>query len=466
MHDTRQNPPSLLPPALAGDLERAAGSIARLDAALATHPLCPAWAWRARLEAIRDQAAVDGKAIDPWHLAAIVEGVRFRLDHLPAPLDRGMVFAAAQHAFGLYRWFVNPDPAQRAATGQAAAHLAAAGDPHAPLLGVAFAVHAWLDHGGERPPLRAALAAYWQHRGVTALPCPMLTGAAALGAEIPWAREAWIGHFLAALAAEAEAGLALLGRLERHWFAARAAVAGRRRDSRAAAAIDILAAAPLLSATALGQALGMATNNATRLLDGFVRLGIVSELTHRSKRRLYGLTDLAPLREAAAPPRRPLPGRRPGRPSAAARAEAPEYDAADPAPVLASSPPLAREPGIRVQRARPLARPRRSGDPTRATGTRTASHFAQAAWGFISGHHRGADSVEGRRGDARVVLLSSGNIIVALTGCNYVWDCLECPGCPWRSGQLGRAARHVRIGSIASSGNEGHVGFSVGTRVN
>jgi hypothetical protein len=36
---------------------------------------------------------------------------------------------------------------------------------------------------------------------------------------------------------------------------------------------------------------------------GFVALGIASAVTHRSKRRLYGLKHLAPLREAAAPPR-------------------------------------------------------------------------------------------------------------------------------------------------------------------
>jgi len=40
-------------------------------------------------------------------------------------------------------------------------------------------------------------------------------------------------------------------------------------------------------------------------------------VTLRAKRRLYGLKHLAPLRAAAAPPRRPQPGRRPGRPSAA-----------------------------------------------------------------------------------------------------------------------------------------------------
>src|SRR5271170_4218419 len=340
MADLGQTPPPRLPIALAGDLERTAAIIARLDAALAAHPLRPAWAWRARLEAIRHQAAVDGRAIDPWHLAALIEGVRLRLDQMPVLIDRGMLFAAAQHAFTLYRWFCGPDPAQREAIEQAAEHLERVGGAHSPLIGAALGVHAWLDQGGERPPIRAALALYWQRRGVTALPCPLLTGASALGAEIPWAREAWIGHFLEALAAEAADGLALLGMLERHWFAARAAVACRRRDSRAAAAIDILAAAPLVSAATLGQALGMATNNATRLLDGFVVLGVASEVTHRSKRRLYGLKHLAPLREAAAPPRRPVPGRRPGRPSAASLDNDADGDVAQIGAPLSPSPPL------------------------------------------------------------------------------------------------------------------------------
>ena len=69
-----------LPVALAATLEHAAAAFARLDAALAAHPLAPAWAYRARLDAVRRQAAVDGKAIDPWHLAAVIEGVRLRLD--------------------------------------------------------------------------------------------------------------------------------------------------------------------------------------------------------------------------------------------------------------------------------------------------------------------------------------------------------------------------------------------------
>ena len=331
-------------PPVAASLERAAGAVARLDSVLARHPLAPAWAYRARLDAIRRQAAVDGQVIDPWHLAAAIEGVRFRVDHVPPLLERGLLFAAARHALGLYRWFVKPDERQRAAIAEAAAHLEAVGDTHSPLLGAALGVHTWLDKGGERPPLRAALAAYWLRRGVTALPCPLLTGAGALRAEAPWARELWIREFLDALADEAEDGTALLASLERQWFAARRAVAGRRRDSRAAPAIDILAAAPVVSATSLGQALGMATKNAGHLLEGFVVLGTAREVTHRSKRRLYGLKHLAPLREAAAPPRRPFVGRRPGRQSASSLAAtgAGGDDPAVPPPALAPSPPLPR----------------------------------------------------------------------------------------------------------------------------
>jgi hypothetical protein len=334
-------PVSSKPPAadVAASLERAAAAVARLDSALASHPLAPAWAYRARLEAVRRQAAVDGRMIEPWHLAALIEGVRFRLDRTGALIDRGTLFAAARHAFDLYRWISAPDEAQRAAIALAGDHLATVGGAPSALLGAARAVHAWLDQGGERPPIRAALALYWQDRRVTALACPLLTGAAAVGAEIPWALNDWIGHFFAALADEAADGMALLAMLERHWFAARRAVAGRRRDSRAAAAIDILAAAPLVSATTLGQALGMATNNATRLLDGFVRLGITSEVTHRAKRRLYGLKHLAPLRDVAAPPRRPMPGRRPGRPSAVRIDELERYSC-EATPVAAPSPPL------------------------------------------------------------------------------------------------------------------------------
>jgi hypothetical protein len=275
--------PGALPLAVA--LEQAAAAAARLDSALLGHPLAAAWAYRARLDAVRRQAAADGKAIDPWHLAALVEGVRLRLDPSAALIDRGAIFDAARYACNLYRWYSAPDEMRRSVISEAEAYLATVADGHSPLLGAAIGVHAWLDRGGDRKPLRAALARYWMRRGVTALPCPLLTGAAALAPEIPWTRAAWVGHFLAAVAAEADDGIVLLRQIERAWFAARRAVAGRRRDSHAAAAIDLLAAAPLLSATSLAQLLGIAIKNAIRLLDGFVVLGVVSEVTHRSKRR-------------------------------------------------------------------------------------------------------------------------------------------------------------------------------------
>jgi hypothetical protein len=91
--------------------------------------------------------------------------------------------------------------------------------------------------------------------------------------------------------------------MERAWFAARAVVA-----------VDILAAAPLVSATSLAAGLGMAVKNAAALLADFCRAGIAVEVTHRSRRRLFGLTGLAPLREVVRPPYRPDPTRGRGRP--------------------------------------------------------------------------------------------------------------------------------------------------------
>ena len=298
---------------IAGALEAASGAIARLDALLTGHPLEPAWLWRIRLEAVRRQAAIDGRVIDPWHLAAVIEGVRFRMDRAAAIIDRGAIFEAARHALGLWRWFARPSEAQTEAIGCAAATLPAAGQG-SPLLGAALGVRAWLDHDGERPPLRAALALYWQRCGLLHLACPLLTGAKTLDSETPREIEAWTVRFLAALAEEAETGTGLLRLMEKEWFAARSAVRDRRRDSRAFVAVDIMAAAPVISATSLAAGLGIAVKNASALLEALVERGIAIEVTHRSKRRLYGLKDLAPLREEAAPPRRPTSGRSRGRP--------------------------------------------------------------------------------------------------------------------------------------------------------
>ena len=65
-----------------------------------------------------------------------------------------------------------------------------------------------------------------------------------------------------------------------------------------------MAAAPVVSATSLARGLRIAIKNAAALLDSFVAQGIAIEVTHRSKRRLFGFKHLAPLREEALPPRR------------------------------------------------------------------------------------------------------------------------------------------------------------------
>ena len=120
--------------------------------------------------------------------------------------------------------------------------------------------------------------------------------------------------FLHAIADEAEAWLDLLFDMERTWLVARRSVAGRRRNSRAALAIDVMAATPLISASTLAGAIDMSIKNAAILLDRFCTDAVAVEVTHRSARRLFGLSGLSPLREAVRPPRRPEPGRGPGRP--------------------------------------------------------------------------------------------------------------------------------------------------------
>jgi hypothetical protein len=309
-------------PALAGALERASAAFARLDQALQNHPLRAAFLYRVRLDAVRRQAAVDGQSIDPWHLAAVLEGLRLRMDGALRIIDRGAIFDAARHALTLHQWIVAPDFDQEGEVQVAEKALAHQSAAAAPLLSAAVSMHAWLQGGGTRPPIRAALIRHWTKHRLLRAPVP-LTGPRALGAEVPFEAEVWIPLFLEALADEAADALQLLYNMERAWFTARGAVAGRRSTSRAAAAVDVLAMAPLLSATTLAAGLGMAVKNAIVLLDAFAEAEIVVEVTHRSKRRLFGLAGLAPLRDEVAPPRRPEPGRGPGRPPAIREEEAP-----------------------------------------------------------------------------------------------------------------------------------------------
>jgi hypothetical protein len=343
-----------LDPALAGALAQAAAALARLDQALAGHPLLPAFLHRARLDAVRRQAAVDGQAIDPWHLAAVLEGFRLRMDGALRIIDRGAILAAARHALDLHQWLVAPDFDQEGAVQQAEKRLAAAAASAAtPLLAAATGLHTWLGgdgqtggdghgggdgsgDGGARPPMRAAMVRFWVSQRLLRAPVP-LTGARALRPDTPWQRDTWMPAFLSALADEAADGLDRLVAMDRTWRAARHAVAGRRRHSRAAAAVDLLAAAPLVSASSLAAGLGMAVKNATLLLDDFCATGIAIEVTHRSKRRLFGLTGLAPLRDVVRPPYRPEPGRGRGRPPL-------EAEDAITVPALPPVPPLDRQP--------------------------------------------------------------------------------------------------------------------------
>lgn len=255
-------------PALAGALERAAAAFARLDHALQNHPLRSAFLYRSRLDAVRRQAAIDGQSIDPWHLAAVLEGLRLRMDGALRIIDRGMIFEAARHALTLHQWIVAPDFDQEGEVQIAERALALTAAAPAPLLSAALSMHAWLQAGGTRPPIRAALIRHWTKHRLLHAPVP-LTGPRALGAEAQFEAEVWIPVFLEALADEAADALQLLQTMERAWFTARAAVASRRSTSRAAAAVDVLAAAPLVSATTLATGLSMAVKNAIALLEAF-----------------------------------------------------------------------------------------------------------------------------------------------------------------------------------------------------
>jgi hypothetical protein len=180
--------------------------------------------------------------------------------------------------------------------------------------------------------MRAAMIRFWRKRQLLRLPVP-LTGAAALRPGLPWDADDWLPAFLGTIEREARDGLDLLYTLERAWFEARRAVARRRRDSHDARAVDVLAAAPLLSATTLARILGIAVKNAIRILVALVKDEIAIEVAHRAKRRLFALQGLAPLQHVVQPPYRPDPSRGRGRPRHEIEDEAPE-EAPPPLPPL------------------------------------------------------------------------------------------------------------------------------------
>jgi len=311
------------PMVLAGALAEAAAAIARLDQALAGHPLAQAFLYRSRLESVRRMAAVDGQFIDPWHLAATIEGLRLRMDPTLRIIDRGDILDKARFALGLHQWIVEPDFDQEGEVQRAEALLAGQPASLPPLIAAAEGLRVWIETGETRPAMRSALIRFWRKRGLLRLPIP-LTGAASLGSEQSWEREDWLPAFLRAVEREAADALDLLYAMERAWCEARRGIAGHRSDSHVTTAVDLLAAAPVLSATTLARILGIAIKSALRILDALLATGIAIEVTHRSKRRLFGLQGLAPLRGVVQPPYRPDPSRGPGRPRHDVDAEAAE----------------------------------------------------------------------------------------------------------------------------------------------
>jgi len=232
--------PMILAAALAG----AASAMARLDQALASHPLAQAFLYRARLESVRRQAAVDGQLIDPWHLAASIEGLRLRMDPCLRIIDRGAILDRARAALTLHQWIVEPDFDQEGEVQRAEAMLSRQPASLPPLIAAAQGFRGWIASGETRPAMRAAMIRFWRKRQLFRLPVP-LTGAAALQSGQSWDPDDWLPAFLGAIDREACDGLDLLYAMERAWFSARGGVARRRKDAHDAAAVDVLAATPV-----------------------------------------------------------------------------------------------------------------------------------------------------------------------------------------------------------------------------
>jgi hypothetical protein len=208
------------PMVLAGALANASSAVARLDQALTGHPLASAVLHRARLEAVRRQAGVDGQLIDPWHLAATLEGLRLRMDPQLRIIDRGDILDKARAALALHQWIVEPDFDQEGEVQRAEALLASQPASLPPLIGAAQGFRAWINAGEACPAMRAAMIRYWRKRHLLRLPVP-LTGAASLRSEQSWDWDLWAPAFLSAIETEAADALDLLYALECAWFSAR-----------------------------------------------------------------------------------------------------------------------------------------------------------------------------------------------------------------------------------------------------
>jgi hypothetical protein len=300
------------PDDVAPALTRTALAFGALDQQLRRHPLREAVLFRARLEAARQCAAVDGFLIDPWQLAASLEGLRPRIRGQDV-YERGSEVDALRYAFEQYQWLARSSESQEERITEAFRCAALPVGRLGVLWGSALAFREWIEAGEARAPFRGALVRLWQTEGVFSGAYP-ITGAAAFRVRTPWDERRWIPAWLSALEHEAAGIRDMVHTLERSWRDARAQAGAQRRNSKAALAIDIIAAHPVISATTLAARLSISVQAACVLLGRFVERGLVVDVTWRSARRLFALKDLAPLRESVQKPCRPLDGRKLGRP--------------------------------------------------------------------------------------------------------------------------------------------------------
>jgi hypothetical protein len=290
-------------------LERAAVAIGRLDAALAGSPLRRAWTFWSELDAARRHAGADGRKVDLFRLAAYLHGLPLRLGDTTSVPERGREIAGLNYAVELRSWMAAPDPEQVRLRDVALDSLRNCGGGQPALVAAAQGMLDWLAGQGSRPAIRTAVPLYLRNRGVTIHALAAVTGGDALraGSDDP---DGFAVRFLDAVRREAADGRDMLLTMEREWHDARTKVgrrAGARSNSRLPAAVDLLAASPLLSISALAEALGCSIEGASQMLDTLVQLEVAAEVTGRTgrgARRLYGLKRLLPIRAVTTATRR------------------------------------------------------------------------------------------------------------------------------------------------------------------
>ena len=300
-------------------LEEAAIAIGRLDAALVGNPLRRAWTFWSELDAARRHAEADGRKVDLFRLAARLHGLPLRLGDTTSAPERGREIAGLNHAIELRSWMAAPDAEQQRLRDVALDSLRDRGGGQPALVATAHGMLDWLAGQGSRPAIRTAVPLYLRDRAITIHTLAAVTGSDALRAG-PDDPDGFMVRFLDAVRREAVDGRDRLLTMEREWRGARLRVdhrTGARSNSRLPAAVDLLAASPLLSISALAEALNCSVEGASRMLEALVQLEVAAEVTGRTgrgARRLYGLKRLLPIRaETTAVQRQARKGQR-GRP--------------------------------------------------------------------------------------------------------------------------------------------------------